>query len=64
MSLRECALNTKTIPADLALDDVEVAAHGVSFPLCRYHHSKLPTHKYGKVGTYIYRTQPFSWTRR
>lgn len=44
------------IPADLALD-------GVSFPLCRYHHSKLPTHKYGKVGTYIYRTQPFSWTR-
>jgi hypothetical protein len=42
---------------------VEVAAHGVSFPLCRYHHSKLPTHKYGKVGTYIYRTQPFSWTR-
>lgn len=51
------------VPADLALDDVEVAAHGVSFPLCRYHHSKLPTHKYGKVGTYIYRTQPFSWTR-
>ncbi len=39
------------VPADLALDDVEVAAHGVSFPLCRYHHSKLPTHKYGKVGT-------------
>lgn len=51
------------VPADLALDDVEVAAHGVSFPLCRYHHSKLPTHKYGKVGTYIYSTQPFSWTR-
>ncbi len=51
------------VPADLALDDVEVAAHGVSFPLCRYYHSKLPTHKYGKVGTYIYRTQPFSWTR-